>query len=201
MNNLKVKFNPYEKKYFIKYIEGIDKIISRCLRDSKKAVVQDYFNNSYGYYDTNVDKIIEFITFCKYVQKSCNYSYINVIDLGCGTGKLLKYLEFFRNDLFESIKGFEIQKELIKIGTEIYNVNIKEKDLLQVNKYDFLTTNMVFLYEPFNEHEIAKKFITRLIPCLRSNCHIYLNSIGIISSILAKDKRVMRVTDNIFMKL
>lgn len=132
----KLKFFEREKKH--KYKEN--------------PLYRNKGNGQWGYY-VNED-------FGDVVNYMNEHNLTSLVDLGAGEGHIVELL----NDMGYNAKGYEIEEELIdKYHENFSRNNVFQKDVMDITKEDIEDFQVIYMYQPFSDRTLLKKFLHRLI--------------------------------------
>lgn len=96
-----------------------------------------------------------------------------LVDLGAGVGHIVAALNY----LGYQAKGIEIEKLLVEKSEDITS-SVKQKDIFDLTKVDIVRSQVIYFWEPFNERELAKKFIIKLLKIMHVGQYIFYRSSG-----------------------
>jgi len=99
---------------------------------------------------------------------------ISILDAGCGTGGLIKFL---KNKGYKNIEGFDVSEVAVSLcksrGINAFIGDIRHTDIITNNKYDVIISNDTMYF--YDQMEIHKKIIISFYKVLKENGVLILN--------------------------
>lgn len=132
---------------------------------------------------------LRFTELVKYIDM--NDSSKELLDIGCGTADLFKYLNF--NGYRGNYKGYDINENLIELARKKYdNINVEVVDIMEadsVNAFDYILMSGIFNSNMGQDIDWVKKFVKKMFSMCRN--HIAFNALS--SLVNYKDKSMFYI--------